>query len=333
MDSTDLEVLKAAARWVEQGHYALLGTVVRTWGSAPRPVGSMMAMRADGRIVGSVSGGCIEDELLEQVSSGRLRPQHPHLVRYGVDAEEAHRFGLPCGGTVEILLEPLSSASRIPALLESVAKRQALRRELDLHTGAVRLFPGAQAGALYLDEHRLVTRHGPRHRLILIGAAQLSRLVADMAHVLDFQVIVCDPRENYLDEWKTEGVELVREMPDDLIQRLHPDANTAIVALTHDPKLDDMALLEALKSDAFYVGAIGSRATQAKRRERLALLGLSEEEIARLRGPVGLYLGARTPQEIAVSVMAEITAVRNGVPILQTHALREQTSPETRPTE
>jgi xanthine dehydrogenase accessory factor len=324
MDSIDLEVLKTAINWSQGGAYTILATVVRTWGSAPRPVGSMMTMRADGHVRGSISGGCIEDDLIRQVRSGAYRATVPQTLTYGISADEAHRFGLPCGGTLQIVLECVTAQSQLPALLKSVSQQGLMTRELDMHTGAVTLTPGAHAAALSFDEQHLVTVHGPRYRLVIVGAAQLSRYVASMAQSLDYEVIVCDPREEYLDEWDIENVQLSREMPDDLILELELDSHSAVLTLTHDPKLDDMALLEALKSPAFYVGAIGSRTNHAKRRERLALFDITETEIDRLHGPVGMYLGARTPPEIALSILAEMTAIRNGVPVLQTHALRPQ---------
>lgn len=324
MDSIDLEVLRTAASWSDSGAATLLATVVRTWGSAPRPVGSMMVIREDGHVKGSISGGCIEDDMIHKIRNGEYREQQPRILTYGISADEAHRFGLPCGGTMQIVLEHVGPHSQLRELLNAVQQQRLVTRHLDLNTGSVSLTPGVHVAALTFNEKHLITVHGPRYRLIIVGAAQVSRYVAEMAKSLDYRVIVCDPREEYLDEWDIEGVELSREMPDDLILRLQLDAHSAVLTLTHDPKLDDMALLEALKSPAFYVGAIGSRANNEKRRERLMLFDIGETEVARLHGPVGMYLGARTPPEIALSVLAEMTAIRNGVPVLQVHALREQ---------
>ncbi len=322
MDNIDLEVLKTAVQWSESGAYTLLATVVRTWGSAPRRVGSLMTIREDGHVKGSISGGCIEDDLIQKISTGEYRDRKPRVLTYGLSADEAHRFGLPCGGTLQFVLEPVCAQSRLPELLQVLQRQELVTRKLNLDTGVVSLTPGAQVPALRFDEHCLTAVHGPRYRLIIVGAAQVSRYVAAMAKSLDYQVVVCDPREEYLDEWDVEGVELSREMPDDLLLRLQLDARSAVLTLTHDPKLDDMALLEALISPAFYVGAIGSRANNEKRRERLALFDISEAEIARLHGPVGMHLGARTPPEIAIAILAEMTAIRNGVPVLQTHETR-----------
>ncbi len=312
MDSVDMQVLRKADEWVRDGHRAVLGTVVRTWGSAPRPVGALVAIRADGQIAGSVSGGCIEDDLIDRIRSGALALAAPRRVRYGVSAEEATRFGLPCGGTLELVLEPLGAQSQLDALLQRVVQgRQTLRR-LDMNRGTVHLEDSRGPYVLQLDDSFLVSVHGPLWRLLVIGAGQLSQYLAEMAVALDYEVIVCDPREEYADTWAVSGTRLVRTMPDDTVVEMRPDAHTAVVALTHDPKLDDLALMEALRSAAFYVGAIGSHANQQKRKERLREFGVDAEQLQRLHGPVGLKNGARTPPEIAVSILAELTAEKYG---------------------
>ena len=315
MDNVDLNVLRQVAAWLEAGQRAVLGTVTRTWGSAPRPVGSLVAVRGDGVIAGSVSGGCIEDDLIEKVRQGALALQgHAEVVRYGVGAEEAKRFGLPCGGTMELVLEPVTAQSRIPELLALLAAGKRVRRELDLTTAEVRLGEPDGGDALLLSATRLVSEHGPRWRLLLIGAGQLTQYLARMAQALDYAVVICDPREEYPDEPDLVGVERVRTMPDDTVLAFRPDGHTAVIALTHDPKLDDLALMEALKSPAFYIGAIGSRLNQGRRKERLAEhFGVTEAQLARLHGPVGLRIGARTPPEIAIAILAEMTATRHGV--------------------
>ncbi|MBT9459827.1 MAG: XdhC family protein [Burkholderiaceae bacterium] len=317
MDNVDLQVLRQVAQWQEQQQPVVLGTITRTWGSAPRPVGSVVAVRGDGQIAGSVSGGCIEDDLIARVRQGALALKHPELVRYGVGAEEATRFGLPCGGTLELVLEPIHAGSHIEDLLARLASGARVQRVLNLATGEVTLLePQAAAELLVLSERTLITTHGPDWRLLIIGAGQLTHYLATMALALDYQVLICDPREEYAQGWDVAGARLLRGMPDDVVTELRPDAHTAIIALTHDPKLDDLALMEALKSPAFYVGAIGSRVNQGKRKARLAEhFGMSEAELARLHGPVGLRLGARTPPEIAVSILAQLTAERYGVTV------------------
>ena len=314
MDSIDLEVLKTASSWIAAGHRCELVTVVRTWGSSPRPAGALLAVCDDGRVVGSVSGGCIEDDLIDRVRREGITRTLPELVTYGITADEAHRFGLPCGGTIELALEPLGPSSRIGELLTMLEGHQLVARRLDMTSGAVTLENADVGAVLNLANGVLTTVHGPRWRLLIIGAGQLSRILAQIANAMDYHVTVCDPREDYRASWNVPGIEPVHAMPDDLVTEMRLDARSAVVALTHDPKLDDLALMEALKSDAFYVGAIGSRANNAKRRERLREFDLTDEQIARLHGPIGLYIGSKTPPEIAVSIMAEMTAIRNGVP-------------------
>ena len=317
MDSVDIEVLRTAEAWRKGGHRAALGTIVKTWGSAPRPVGAMVAIRDDGQIVGSVSGGCVEDDLVDKVRAklGSARPEElrPALITYGVTNEEATRWGLPCGGTVQLVLEPISDESGLAQLLQKISGQQLVKRRLDMASGRAVLEPGRWQDALEFDGRVLATVHGPRWRLVLIGAGQLTRYLAEMARMLDYQVIVIDPREEYAAGWDLAGVPLDRGMPDDVVRELNLDGHSALIALTHDPKLDDLALMEALKSAAFYVGAIGSKKNNDARRKRLEEFDLSKDEIARLRGPVGLYLGSKTPPEIAVAILAEMTAVRHGV--------------------
>jgi len=312
MDSVDTQVLKKTDDWLSEGHRVVMGTIVRTWGSAPRPVGALVAIRDDGLVAGSVSGGCIEDDLVDKVRAHALAAERPQHVTYGVTAEEAFQFGLPCGGTIELILEPVTAASQIGELRARVAAGRQTLRTLDMKTGRVTLEDGRGSDVLAFDDERLVTVHGPRLRLLVIGAGQLTHYVAQMALALDYQVTICDPREEYADGWLVSGTTLVRTMPDDTVLDFQPDRNTAIIALTHDPKLDDLALMEALKSNAFYVGAIGSHKNQAKRKERLLEFGVTPAELARLHGPVGLKNGARTPPEIAVSILAELTATRYG---------------------
>ncbi|CAB3660216.1 XdhC family protein [Paraburkholderia rhynchosiae] len=313
MDSVDLEVLKSSARWLEEGHRALLVTVVKTWGSSPRPEGAMLAVRDDGLVVGSVSGGCIEDDLIDRVRQRGIEQTRPEAVKYGISAEEAHRFGLPCGGTIQLVLEPLTPRSGIAELCNAVEEGRLVARELDMNSGEARLDKALATDGVHFDGERLLTIHGPRYRMLVIGAGQLSRYLCNIAVGLDYQVTVCDPREEYTEEWNIPGTKIVRTMPDDTVLDMKLDERCAVIALTHDPKLDDLALMEALKTPAFYVGALGSRRNNQARRERLREFDLSETELARLHGPVGIYIGSRTPPEIAVSILAEVTAAKNGV--------------------
>ncbi len=313
MDSIDLEVLKTCRKWIDAGQACELVTVIRTWGSSPRPEGATLAICQDGTVIGSVSGGCIEDDLIDHVRREGITRTRPEIVTYGITADQAHRFGLPCGGTIELAIEPLSDKSRIAELLQRVERNELVARRLDLHTGQVTLSPAGAGMSLQVSDAAMTSIHGPRWRIVIIGAGQLSRFLAQIALGMDYRVTVCDPREEYREGWDVPGTELVHGMPDDVVIDMKLDSRSAVVALTHDPKLDDLALMEALKSEAFYVGAIGSRVNNAKRRERLRLFDLSDGELARLHGPIGVYIASKTPAEIAISILAEMTAVKNGV--------------------
>ncbi len=325
MDNIDLNIWRQVAQWTAAGHRVVLGTITRTWGSAPRPPGSAVAIRDDGLVAGSVSGGCIEDDLVDKAREGVLASGVPRVVRYGIDADAAHRFGLPCGGLIELVLEPVLPRTQVDELLQRLAAGERVRRVLDIASGNVALQPATDTDELALTEATLTTHHGPHWRLILIGAGQMTQYLAQMGTALGYQVIVNDPREEYAEGFEVPGATLLRTMPDDTITALKPDGHTAVIALTHDPKLDDLALMEALASPAFYVGAIGSRVNQAKRKERLAEhFGMTAEQLARLHGPVGLKNGARTPPEIAVSILAEVTAVRYGYRIPEPVVVKSQ---------
>jgi xanthine dehydrogenase accessory factor len=317
MDSTDLVVLRKSLEWLQAGHRLALATVVQTWGSAPRPLGSWLVIREDGQVIGSVSGGCVEDDLIARVRSEILGQVRPQVVTYGVTKDEAARFGLPCGGTVRIVVEPRPELAVLQELLNRIGSKRITVRELDLATGVSTLGDATRSDVVSCDDQHMRTVYGPRWRLVVVGAGQLSQYVCQFALASDYEVVVIDPREEFIEGLDVAGVDFRRGMPDDVILELRIDNHTAILALTHDPKLDDMALLEALKSPAFYVGALGSRTNTAKRRERLAMFDLSPEEIARLHGPVGLFIGADTPPEMALSILAEMTAAKHQVPILQ----------------
>ena len=314
MDSVDLQVLRSSVAWLGEGHRVILATIVETWGSSPRPAGAMLAVRGDGLVAGSVSGGCVEDDLIFRIRNKSLAVEKPEIATYGISKDEATRYGLPCGGKLELVIEPIRDNNSIIELLDRVDRQEMVARTLDLDTGMVALRPASRADApLIFDRKRLTTVHGPRWRLLIIGAGQLSQYLAQMAQALDYSVTVCDPREEYADTWNVEGAVLERGMPDDVVLAMGLDSHSAVVAVTHDPKLDDLALMEALKSPAFYVGALGSRLNSQKRRERLTMFDLSQGELDRLHGPIGLSIGSKTPPEIAVSILAEMTAVRHGV--------------------
>jgi xanthine dehydrogenase accessory factor len=324
MQNQDLIVLKRLLQWRAAGQRAVLVTVTRTWGSSPRPVGSIMAMCETGAVVGSVSGGCIEDDLIREFTqpsadtdqAGMIMDGPPKSLRYGISADEAHRFGLPCGGTLELLLEFNPDATTLTELIEALDSGNLVQRHTRLTDGHVTLVPTETAASLKIDDQKLINTFGPSYRMLLIGAGQLGEYIATMAIFNGFTVTVCDPREEYASGWTTTGVLRMTEWPDDAVKSFKPDRRTCVLALTHDPKLDDLALLEALQTEAFYIGAIGSRANNGARRQRMIEhFEQTEASLARLRGPIGVYIGSKTPAEIAVSVMAEVLAVKNGVPL------------------
>ena len=340
MDNLDVMVLRSLRDWRKSGHRALLATVVRTWGSSPRPVGSIMALCDSGSVVGSVSGGCIEDDLIDrftkayahaarvgskdtstsrgtvftdlsQIPSGP--PQH---VKYGITADEAHRFGLPCGGTLELLLEFDPAPKQLEELVQRLEKGELVQRVTVLATGESHLQASTSPQDLQIDAEKLVNTFGPEYRMLLIGAGQMTEYLATMAIFNGFAVTVCDPREEYRGAWSVAGVALHSDMPDDVVRAFTPDRRSCVIALTHDPKLDDLALLEALETDAFYIGAIGSRRNNTARHQRMKEhFEQTDDSLAGLRGPIGIYIGSKTPAEIAVSIMAEVLAVKNAVPL------------------
>ena len=315
MNSTDLSVLRSAVEWLQSGQSVAIATVVQTWGSAPRPVGSWLAIRADGQVAGSVSGGCVEDDLIRRVQTEILTRNTPEMVVYGVTQQEAARFGLPCGGTLRLLVEPKPELAVLEKLLENISSHQITRRSVNLSSGKSTLTLGDRSDEFVCTEQEMQTTYGPRWRMVIIGAGQLSLYAADFALASDFEVIVIDPREEYAEGLNRTDITFSKGMPDDVLLEIGVDSHTAVVALTHDPKLDDMALMEALKSPAFYVGALGSRKNTKKRKGRLLEFDVSQEQVEKLHGPVGLYIGALTPPEIAVSILAEVIAVKYGISV------------------
>ncbi len=316
MQAVDNEVLNQVAAWLHDGQPCWLATVVRTWGSSPRPIGSLFACNPQGQIAGSLSGGCVEDDLLEKLTRGELAAEKAHLLQYGITAEETEKLGLPCGGHLYVVVEPLTPAepwlSHFQHLRSRLAERRPVRRRVDLRTGDFSHQDVDAHEPLQWDAASQVLEHtyGPRRQLFIIGAGMVSKYLADMAQALDYEVTVCDPRDHLLRDFNVPGARLINDMPDDAVRAHAQDPSSAIVALTHDPRIDDMGLMEALTTEAFYVGAMGSSRTSASRRERLRALDLGEAELDRLHAPIGLPIGSKTPPEIAVAVMAEIIAVQ-----------------------
>jgi len=312
VQSIDHDVLKQTLAWLDENRPTWLCTIVQTLGSSPRPVGSIVAVCGDGRQVGSVSGGCVEEDLLERIAAGEFTGARPQLVEYGLSAQENERLGLPCGGRMTLLLQLLGNTDHhwITDILASLEQRTLIERRVDLDTGSTTLLTQDQHTGLHLEDAVLRHCFGPHQRMLLVGAGQLAATLAELALAMDYEVIVTDPRSKLLDQWGGPEVKRLSGMPDDVVRETADDPHSIIITLTHDPRIDEMALMEALESRAWYVGALGSARTTAKRIERLQALDIPDAAIARMHAPVGLNIGSKTPIEIAVSIMAEVTALR-----------------------
>ncbi len=312
MNSLDQQVVEQLASWLEAGKRSWLCTIIETFGSSPRPVGSLLACNEDGLYCGSLSGGCVEDNLRESIGKGELAPRKPERIRYGVTVEDVLRLGLPCGGSLEVVIEPIAPAQAglYRELATKIAARALVMRTVDLATGAAALRDAPVFKRLTCTDTTLEHIYGPSFRLLLIGAVQVAWYLADMAQALDYEVEVCDPRPELVSNAPSTRARVVQAMPDDWLRGKAIDQNTAVIALCHDPRIDDMALMEALPGNAFYVGAMGSERTSEKRRTRLLDLDVTENDLTRLHAPVGLDLGSKTPPEIAIAILAELTQLR-----------------------
>jgi xanthine dehydrogenase accessory factor len=316
MDRFD-DIPETALAWHRDGRGAALATVVQTWGSAPRRVGSQLAISGAGEIEGSVSGGCVEGavvaEALDAIEAGK-----PVMLEYGVSDGDAFAVGLACGGTIRVLVEPVGAVMPERLLDEIVAARAGRvpvayvtgltaerRLEREGHADRFRM----DRSGFEADGETFVAIHNPPLRLIIVGAVHIAQALVPMARIAGYDPVLVDPRDSFASETRFPGESLRHDWPDEGLRAIGLDARTALVLLTHDPKLDDPALEEALDSDVFYVGALGSTRTHAKRVERLRDRGLDEARIARIHAPVGLDIGAAGPAEIAVSILAEMTRV------------------------
>ena len=312
MNSLDQQVLNQLAGWLEAGKQCWLCTITDTFGSSPRPIGSLLVCNEDGLHCGSLSGGCVEDNLRASLFKGELAKSAPAHMRYGVAVEDVLKLGLPCGGSMEVLIEPVdtSQSGFYRMLADKVSRRELVQREVNIHTGTCSMHAVERYHPLQLQGDVLRHCYGPSFQLLLIGAVQVAWYLADMAQALDYEVEICDPRQELVDNSPPVKAKLLAAMPDDWLRSKIVDQQTAVIALCHDPRIDDMALMEALERDAFYIGAMGSDRTSAKRRERLLALDIPVERINRLHAPVGLALGSKTPPEIAIAILAELTQLR-----------------------
>ncbi|MDC0663875.1 XdhC family protein [Marinobacter sp. SS21] len=313
MRSQPQQVLTTVAQWLSQGQRVWLCTIVETWGSSPRPAGSWLALNAAGDWVGSVSGGCLEEDLI--LRCVEQQPDQVQLIDYGVSDSDRDTFQLPCGGRIRLLLEPMGQASHgthVSRLLAALERREAVARDVCLQTGEFGMRrPEAVSKTVQISAERLVHALSPHCQLLLVGVGEVAHYVAEFALAADFEVSLCEPRETFARGWRNEGVPLLRALPDDLVMSRFGDGWCGILALAHDPRVDDLALMAALRSDAFYVGAMGSARTSAARRQRLASLGMTDAELERLQAPIGLPLPSKTPAEIAIAIVADLIRARH----------------------
>lgn len=323
MKNNQQQIIDQVESWLSENRPVWLCTILKTWGSSPRPIGSMLASTTDGEIIGSLSGGCIEEDFLAQLVSGELKARFdedrkPFVIFYGKTEEEQARLKLPCGGQLDVLLEFIDPSNENNAvfreLVQKLSGHKRISRSIDLSNGSITarvLDDGEPRTPIKIADEVLQHELSPMYHLLLLGAGDVARYVAEISIALEYEVTLCDPRPRYLENWSVEGVHKTDALPDDVVREYYDNPYSAIVALAHDPRVDDMALMEALKTKAFYIGAMGSVKTSADRRARLPQLGLNSEEINRLHAPIGLQIGSKKPAEIAISIMAEITAARN----------------------
>jgi xanthine dehydrogenase accessory factor len=313
---------ETALQWHRDGRGAVLATVVETWGSAPRRIGAQLAISGDGHMRGSVSGGCVEGAVILEAQDA-LEKGEMRLLEYGVSDDDAFAVGLACGGTIRVLVEPVGAVlpeDLLDQIVAARAARQAVAYEVDTETGARRVVTTGHADRFRLDRsgfeedsRTFVAIHNPPLRLIVVGAVHIAQALVPMARIAGFDPVIVDPRAAFGSEARFPRETIVEDWPDEALDQLGLDARTALVLLTHDPKLDDPALHRALVSDVFYIGALGSKRTHAKRVDRLSADGFSPRQIARIKAPVGLDIGASGPAEIAVSILAQMIAELRGM--------------------
>lgn len=300
----DLDILLATAQgWLRDRHRLAIATVIETWGSAPRRRGSHVIIREDGRFTGSVSGGCVEGDVIihagELIASGGAR-----RLDYGVSDESAWSVGLPCGGRISVFVQSVDDDHFPPALFDHIRATRAAGKAICVTTN---LASGHSGEGVEEGDGLFVSSYPPPLRMMIVGAVHVARHLAPMASTVGYAPLVVDPRASFAGSFGVEGVTVDERWPDEAMAEWRPDAATAIVTLTHDPKIDDPAIAAALNSPAFYIAALGSRRTQAARLERLSARGFGDDALARINGPAGLSIGAANPPEIALSILAQAT--------------------------
>ncbi len=310
-----------ALKWHRAGKGAALATVVETWGSAPRRVGAQLVIAGDGRIEGSVSGGCVEGAVIVEALEA-IDEEEARLLEFGVSDEDAFAVGLACGGTIRVLVEPVGKVlpeAMLAELVAARAQREPVAYEVNVETGHRALRRNAYAERLRMDRsgfeedgQTFVAVHNPPLRLIVVGAVHIAQALVPMARIAGYDPAIIDPREAFASDARFPGETILTDWPDEAVSKLGLDTRTALVLLTHDPKLDDPALQAGLAANVFYIGALGSKRTHAKRVDRMKQAGFTDDQISRIHGPIGLDIGAADPSEIAVAILAQMTAVLRG---------------------
>ena len=309
-------ILPTALEWHVSGIGAAVATVIRTWGSAPRPVGSQLAVSGEGDIIGSVSGGCVEGAVIIEALN-TLKTGRNVILEYGVSDEDAFAVGLACGGNIQILVEPVGfglSENIVAELVRRYQRREPVAYSIDIKSGVNKVITldindgkknvGTHTSGFYGAEF-LVIYEKPL-RMAVIGGVHIAQPLVSIARMSGFAVMVIDPRSSFLNAIRFPNVELSNLWPDEALKAFKPDSRTAIITLSHDPKIDDLGLIEALNSNCFYIGCLGSKKTHSKRLDRLSKIVNSDVCLSRLHGPIGLNIQSRTPTEIAISIMAEV---------------------------
>ncbi len=308
METSDYQVINQALQWLKKQQTVFLVTVLKTWGSSPRPVGSLLAISGQHHI-GSVSGGCIEADLIEKLQQAQTKSCF--YLNYGV--ENSASFGLPCGGELILGIEKLSNISELESIINPLRQRQVITRTVNFECYQTQTCPSITTDKTQWQLPIFTKVFGPRWHMFIIGANQIAYYLAQMAPSLDYDITLCDPRSNYINDWHYPNINLSTMMPDEWIEQNIIDHRHAVIAVSHDPKLDDRALWQALESPAFYIGALGSKSSQQQRYQRLQALGLSDTDLAKLHAPIGLAISSHTPAEIAIAILAELVMVKKQI--------------------
>lgn len=306
------DILTPTSLWLKQKKRIALATVISTWGSSPRPVGGQMAIDENGEIIGSVSGGCIEGSVISEginsINDGKSR-----IKDYGISNDMAWEVGLACGGELKVLIQPLNFEDEIVySIVDSIEKREVVKLKIDCSTGYRKIDKTIGNQISHFDESKNEFIHiiDPKPRLFIIGAVHIAQALVSLANVADFEIILIDPRDHFATKDRFPNCKIINEWPDEALSRFHLDKSSHLVTLTHDPKIDDLALIYCMKKNFGYIGSLGSKKTHGKRCERLLEKGFNNEELSKIHAPIGLDIKAKTPAEIATSILAEIINYR-----------------------